>query len=287
MKLRNILPGAKKRQETVEESKKSVTEQVIIPSSRNDMPSTKENTSPQTGAYSNSNTNQPSSGRSNTTSRRTSSRQSTPRNSAATRTSSQQTVSRNAGSNRNTTTSKTANDTKDSASTAVISFHDHSDQRVAVFVDSSNLYHSAKALYRSRLNFEAVLRDSVRARKLIRAFAYVIRSEGGDEDKFFKALIDLGFETREKDLKIFHSGAKKADWDVGIAMDVVRMVPKVDVVVLLSGDGDFVECVRYAQAQGVLVEVVSFGKSTSAELIEVADFFLDLDKSVKKYTFLR
>jgi uncharacterized LabA/DUF88 family protein len=170
--------------------------------------------------------------------------------------------------------------------TQLASSQDHPDQRVGIFIDTSNLYHSARALYQSRLNFEAVLKDAVRNRKLIRAFAYVIRTEGGEESKFFIALKDLGFEVREKDLKIFHTGTKKADWDIGIAMDIVRLVAKLDVIILVSGDGDFVELVKYAQAQGVRVELMSFGRSTSAELIEEVDFFIDFDKEPKKYTFL-
>lgn len=162
---------------------------------------------------------------------------------------------------------------------------DHPDQRVGVFIDTSNLYHSAKALYQARMNFEVVLKDAVRNRKLIRAFSYVIRTEGQEEAKFFTALKDLGFEVREKDLKIFGSGMKKADWDIGIAMDIVRLVSKLDVVVLISGDGDFVELVKYAQAQGVRVEVMSFKRSTSAELIDEVDYFIDFDQNHRKYTF--
>jgi uncharacterized LabA/DUF88 family protein len=94
----------------------------------------------------------------------------------------------------------------------------------------------------------------------------------------------MGIETKTKDLQIFSSGAKKADWDVGLAIDAVKLSPKLDAVILVTGDGDFVPLVEYLQMnEGCQVEVVSFGKSTSAKLIEAADHFTDLDLNPGKY----
>jgi len=160
----------------------------------------------------------------------------------------------------------------------------HKEQRVGVFIDTSNLYHSAKNLYKRKVNFGAVLRDAVAGRKLVRAIAYVITSEGGDEKNFFDALTKLGIETKTKDLQVFAGGAKKGDWDVGITIDAVKMAPKLDAVVLVAGDGDFVPLVEYLQSTyGVQIEVVSFGKSSSMKLKETADDFLDLSISPQKY----
>lgn len=160
----------------------------------------------------------------------------------------------------------------------------HPDQRVGVFIDAQNLYHSAKNLYKRRVNFGNILKDVVADRKLIRAIAYVITSEAGDEQTFFEALTKLGIETKTKDLQVFIGGAKKADWDVGIAVDAITMAPKLDAVVLLSGDGDFVPAVQYLQKHsGVQVEVVSFGKSSSSKLIEAADAFTDLSENTRRY----
>jgi len=139
----------------------------------------------------------------------------------------------------------------------------HKEQRVGVFIDTQNLYHSARNLYQSRVNFGAVLKDAVAGRKLVRAVAYVITTEAGDEKNFFEALSKLGIETKTKDLQIFAGGAKKADWDVGLAVDAIKMSPRLDSVVIISGDGDFIPLVEYLQTIGVQVEVVSFGKSTS------------------------
>ncbi len=152
----------------------------------------------------------------------------------------------------------------------------HTDQRVAIFIDTQNLYHSAKSNFRANVNYEELIRVAVNGRKLVRAFAYVIRSEENTEGKFFEALEDIGIETRVKDLQIFHTGAKKADWDVGIAVDMIRLTEKVDTVVLASGDGDFLEVVRYCQSRGVRVEIMAFEKTTNAKILEEVDHFTDL-----------
>lgn len=160
----------------------------------------------------------------------------------------------------------------------------HKEQRVGVFIDTQNIYHSAKNLYHSKVNFGNIVKDAVGERSLIRAVAYVITTEAGDEKAFFEALTKMGIETKTKDLQIFGSGAKKADWDVGLAIDAVKLAPKLDAVILLTGDGDFAPLVEYLQVnEGCQVEVVSFGKSTSSKLREVVDDFFDLDENPQKY----
>lgn len=160
----------------------------------------------------------------------------------------------------------------------------HKEQRVAVFIDTQNIYHSAKNLHKGKVNFGKVVQDAVAGRHLIRSLAYVISSEAGDEKGFFDALEKAGIEPKTKDLQVFSSGAKKADWDVGLAVDAIKMAPKLDAIILVAGDGDFVPFVEYVQvAHGCQVEVVAFGKSTSSKLIEAADEFFDLDDDPKKY----
>ena len=158
----------------------------------------------------------------------------------------------------------------------------HKEQRVGVFIDTQNLYHSARNLYQARVNFGAVLKEAVAGRKLVRAVAYVIKTEAGDEKNFFEALEKLGIETKIKDLQVFHSGTKKGDWDVGLAVDALKTAPRLDTVVIVSGDGDFVPLVEYLQTM-TQVEVISFGKSTSSKLRETADDFVDLGENPKKY----
>lgn len=159
----------------------------------------------------------------------------------------------------------------------------HSGQRVGVLIDVQNLYHSAKNLYKARVNFKEILKLGISQRSLIRAFAYVVRTKTGEEKPFFEALTKLGIETRVKDLQEFYGGLKKADWDVGIVIDAVRIAPSIDALVLVSGDGDFIPLVDYLKNQGKRVEVIAFGRSASLKLKEAADEFIDLEKNLEKY----
>lgn len=160
----------------------------------------------------------------------------------------------------------------------------HKEQRVGIFIDTQNLYHSAKNLYRAKVNFAQVVKDALAGRQLIRAVAYVITTETGEERGFFDALKKAGIETKTKNLQVFWGGAKKADWDSGIVIDAVKMAHKLDTVILVSGDGDFIPLVEYLKnTHGCQVEVVAFGKSSSGRLIEAADDFLDLDENPRKY----
>ncbi len=153
----------------------------------------------------------------------------------------------------------------------------HKSQRVGIFIDTQNLYHSAKNLYKAKVNFGQVVKEAVANRVLIRAVAYVIRTESEEEKGFFEALNKLGIETKVKDIRVFAGGAKKADWDLGTVVDLVAMAQKLDTIILATGDGDFVPVVEYLKyAHGCQVEVISFGKSSSGQLREAADDFIDM-----------
>jgi uncharacterized LabA/DUF88 family protein len=159
----------------------------------------------------------------------------------------------------------------------------HIGQRVGVLIDVQNLYHSAKNLYQARVNFREILKLAVSGRNLIRVFGYVVRTKTGEEKPFFEALIKLGIETRVRDLQEFYGGLKKADWDVGIVIDAIRIASSVDALVLASGDGDFVSLVEYLKNQGKRVEVIAFSRSASSRLKEVADEFIDLEENPEKF----
>jgi len=159
----------------------------------------------------------------------------------------------------------------------------HKDQRIAVFIDIQNLYYSAKNLYHAKVNFAEILKVAIAGRKLVRAFAYVVRTKSGDEKPFFEALESFGIEIRVKDLQEYADGLKKADWDVGITVDAIRVSSGVDTVVLVSGDGDFIQLIEFLKNQGKRVEGISFGKTTSSKLKEILDDHVDLDKQAKKY----
>lgn len=161
---------------------------------------------------------------------------------------------------------------------------DYDKQRVGVFIDIQNLYYSARALHESYVNFGKILEFAVGKRQLIRAIAYVIKSEAPKEQGFFDALSKAGLEISSKDIQIFAGGAKKGDWDVGIAVDAIKIADRLDVVVLITGDGDFAPLVTYLKEnKGCRVEGIAFGRSTSGKLIEVLDQFFDLDSNPKQY----
>ncbi|MDD4333330.1 MAG: NYN domain-containing protein [Patescibacteria group bacterium] len=161
----------------------------------------------------------------------------------------------------------------------------HKEQRIGVLVDVSNMYHSAKNLFGKRVDYKEVLSQAVAGRKLIRAIAYVIKTESEEEMPFFEALSQQGFEVKMKDLQIFAGGAKKADWDVGISVDAIKLSEKLDVIILVTGDGDYLPLVSYLQnTKGCLVEVVAFRQTASSKLVEEADDFTNLSDNRK---FLR
>lgn len=154
------------------------------------------------------------------------------------------------------------------------------EHRVGIFIDVQNLYHSAKNLFQSRVNYKELVKEVTAGRKLIRAIGYVVKTETTEgEAAFFEALTKAGVELRVKDIQIFSGGAKKADWDVGMAVDTIRMADSFDAIVLVTGDGDFCPLVEYLKwGLGKTVEVAAFSRSTSSKLKEVADTFITLDE---------
>lgn len=156
---------------------------------------------------------------------------------------------------------------------------------MAVLIDVQNLYYSARNLYQARVNFGAILKLGVSNRNLVRAFAYVVRTKSGEEKPFFEALVKLGIETRIRDLQEFYGGLKKADWDVGITVDAIRISSSIDTIILVSGDGDFFQLIEYLKNQGKRVEIIAFGRSASSKLKESADEFIDMEESPEKYLF--
>ena len=156
------------------------------------------------------------------------------------------------------------------------------EQRVGVLVDIQNMYYSSKVLYKRKTNFKEILKQAVGNRKLIRAIAYGIKTEEGLEEKFFESLVKAGYEVKTKDLQVFRGGMKKGDWDVGITIDAVKLASNLDVIVLVSGDGDYVPLVRYLQYnKGTRVEIMAFKESSSRLLLEVADDFTNLSENRK------
>lgn len=153
-----------------------------------------------------------------------------------------------------------------------------SNERVGVFVDVANLLYSARTL-RLSVDFGKLL-DFLRGnRRLIRAHAYCPTSpQPSDEQMFLQAVKGLGYRITTKNYKTFSSGAKKADLDLDLCMDVVRVVDgrAVDCIVLVSGDSDFMPMLDYCSDHGVRVEVAAFDEAMSATLRQSCDLFINL-----------
>lgn len=162
----------------------------------------------------------------------------------------------------------------------------YENQRVAVLIDTQNMYHSTHSLFNSNLNYEKILKKAVNGRNLIRAISYVVKADTPEEERFFEAIQDIGFEVRVKELKTYYDGTKKGDWDMGIALDAISLANKVDTIVLISGDGDFTALLKRIKAKGTRAEVISFKKSTSNELIEEATDYVDIESLSDKDDYL-
>jgi len=152
----------------------------------------------------------------------------------------------------------------------------HIYQRVAVFVDVQNMFYSAKHQFDAKLNFQKLLEAAGRGRELVRAIAYVVQSPDVDQTRFLSMLKQTGYEVKSKDLRVRADGSSKGDWDMGLALDTIAMADRVDVVVLVSGDGDFVDLVSMLKARGARVEVFGFSQSTADELRDVASEYFEI-----------
>ncbi len=151
--------------------------------------------------------------------------------------------------------------------------------RVGIFVDVQNIFYAAKP-FNARLDFEKLLELSVGKRRLIRAIAYVVQSPDVDQSNFISMLQQKSYEVKRKDLRQRSDGSAKGDWDMGMAIDIMRFVSKLDVVVLVSGDGDFVPLVDLVKTLGPRVEVISFTYNTARDLINSADEHIPIEDAL-------
>jgi uncharacterized LabA/DUF88 family protein len=148
------------------------------------------------------------------------------------------------------------------------------DQRVGIFIDVQNMFYAAKHLYNSKLNFGKLMDTVARNRPLVRAITYIVQTPEIDQSNFLAMLRSNGYEIRSKELKLRPDGSAKGDWDMGLALDALAMSDRLDVVAIVSGDGDFVDLVNFLKARGVRVEVYSFAYSTAEELrVAATEYF--------------
>ena len=152
-------------------------------------------------------------------------------------------------------------------------------QRVGIFVDVQNIFYAAK-LFNARLDFEKLLKVGVGRRRLVRAIAYVVQSPEVDQTGFISMLQQKSYEVRRKDLRLRSDGSAKGDWDMGMAIDIMGLVDKLDVVSIVSGDGDFVSLINLIKTIGPRVEVISFQHNTARDLIHSADLHVPIEETL-------
>lgn len=157
-------------------------------------------------------------------------------------------------------------------------------QRIGIFIDVQNMFYSAKLLHQSKVDYGRLLREIAGTRQLIRAIAYIVQKPDVNQSGFHEALMRFGYELKIKELKIRQDadgrgGTAKGSWDVGMTIDVMLMAQKLDTVVLVTGDGDYVPLVETLKGHGVRVEVVSFERSTAGELIKAADQYIPIQEA--------
>lgn len=160
---------------------------------------------------------------------------------------------------------------------------DLSHRRVGVFIDVQNMYYSARNIYGSKVNFGNIVLKTLGDQRLVRAIAYTVSTKTGDELPFFEALHKMGIEVNTKELLEYDSGHKKGDWDVGITVDIIRMIDMLDVVVIVSGDGDYVPLGEYVKNRGRIFHVASFRESTSSKLVECADVYTNFSDDLPSF----
>ena len=155
-------------------------------------------------------------------------------------------------------------------------------ERAALFIDVQNMWYAARQQHgiSARVDFEKLMQAAVGERRLIRAYAYVIQTPEVDQSGFVTMLEQFSYEVKRKDLRRRSDGSAKGDWDMEMAIDMIRIADKVDVVILASGDGDFVSLIQLLKERGPRVEVFSFPHNTARDLMETADHYHPMDASL-------
>ncbi len=153
-------------------------------------------------------------------------------------------------------------------------------ERLALFVDSQNLYYSARMGYAAKVNYEKLLKLITENRKLVKAYAYIVQPPEGDVKPFATSLERIGYIVKIKDVRTRSDGSAKANWDMGIALDILGIMDRIDTIVLASGDGDFAPLVDFIKAQNKRVEIFAFAENTAYDLKEKADKFQPLGENV-------
>ncbi|WP_019866685.1 LabA-like NYN domain-containing protein [Methylovulum miyakonense] len=151
-------------------------------------------------------------------------------------------------------------------------------EKVAIFVDVQNIYYTTRQRYQRHFNYHAFWAQATANRTVVAAFAYAIDKGDSKQLGFQQILKTIGFEVKLKPFIQRSDGSAKGDWDVGITLDVIDYAPQVDVVILLSGDGDFDLLLNKVRvAYGVVAEVYGVSPLTAPSLIQASNRFIAID----------
>ena len=151
-------------------------------------------------------------------------------------------------------------------------------KNVAMFVDVANMYYAARG-QDVDVDYVALLKHATKGRDIIRAYAYTgLDPENENQRKFIDFLGKNGYKPVVKDIRKFGDGRMKANLDIELVVDLFRLADRMDIAVIVSGDGDFAPAIKALQDKGVRCEVISFKPNTSSDLIAVADEFMDIMK---------
>jgi len=153
-------------------------------------------------------------------------------------------------------------------------------ERIAIFVDSQNLYYSARMGYAAKVNYEKLHKLITENRNLIKAYAYIVQAPDGDVKPFATSLERIGYIVKVKDVRTRSDGSAKANWDMGMALDILGILDRVDTIILASGDGDFVPLVDFIKTKNKRVEIFAFAENTAYDLKEKADKFKPLGENI-------
>ncbi|UCF69608.1 MAG: NYN domain-containing protein [Acidobacteriota bacterium] len=149
--------------------------------------------------------------------------------------------------------------------------------RVGVFVDVQNMFYGARGK-QGRLDFAALLAAATSGRRLVRAVAYLVEAPEIDQRAFIHLLQMKAYEVKRKPLRIRADKTMKGNWDLEMALDALTTAEHVDVVVLVTGDGDFLPLVRQLKLRGKRVEIYGFPRSTAPDLRQAADRFYGITR---------
>lgn len=153
-------------------------------------------------------------------------------------------------------------------------------ERLGIFLDSRNIYHTVRDTYSgARINFDELFTRIARGRKVVRAIAYVVQADFTNKEGFFDMLKFKGFQVKRRPLKVRADRSMKGDWDMGMALDLIKYADDLDTIALVSGDGDFYDLLIYLKKKDVKLEVYGVETSTALDLKRTADLYVPIDRN--------